>query len=427
MADQVAAITGLPPTEAANFLEMAGGNVEAAVALFFDMGGPMGGGGAPPPPSQSAGSSPQSPEHTLLFGGTPAPPAWLEQGFEFSNDPASRCGLLQGKNGPCGALAVVNAEVIAHLGCPLPSAAVDDETLCAALASILWRCASGGKIVLASYVGDVGGAVSHDEFTVGSAAELGTRLLPKLAIFKGRGGCCLLLYACVLTRGLDNVKRDVALDNGMTPLIIGPNALCGTELVNLMLSGVARGNVAAYGAMGGKVDWRAKGRVGMLSRDELEIGMPLADELKSPLLPVWVMHGGDHFTVAWLPASPKVRYEQRVKALFGALTAKGQPPNDAAAAALAAAAKEIQSAPATPPPATDGVETLDLAMWNGLPPARQLCWLRLRGCGPALGPDGALPAAPAAPPTPTPSHWRMTVGELESVVQVRATLRSLTP
>ena len=123
-ADQVAAITGLPAAEAASFLEMAGGNVEAAVALFFDMGGAMG--GAPPPPAVSAASSsPQSPAHTLLFGGTAAPPAWLDQGFEFSDDPSSCCGLLQGKNGPCGALAVVNAEVIAHLGCPLPSMPVD--------------------------------------------------------------------------------------------------------------------------------------------------------------------------------------------------------------------------------------------------------------------------------------------------------------
>ena len=64
--------------------------------------------------------------------------------------------------------------------------------------------------------------------------------------------------------------------------MVGPHALCGTELINLLLTGVARGNVGAYGAGGDKVSWRpAAGSVGMLSRDELESGMPLADGLKS--------------------------------------------------------------------------------------------------------------------------------------------------
>ena len=151
--------------------------------------------------------------------------------------------------------------------------------------------------------GDVGGTVAQDAFTADSPAVVGARLLPLLASFKRRGGCCLLIYACVLTRGVEAVRADVALDNGMAPLIIGPNALCGTELVNLMLCGVARGNVSAYDANGqGKVSWRSAGCVGLLSREELEMGTPLADELKSPTLPVWVLHGGDHFTVGWLPA-----------------------------------------------------------------------------------------------------------------------------
>ena len=37
MADQVAAFTGLSAEEAQGYLEMAGGSVEAAVALFFDV------------------------------------------------------------------------------------------------------------------------------------------------------------------------------------------------------------------------------------------------------------------------------------------------------------------------------------------------------------------------------------------------------
>ena len=33
------------------------------------------------------------------------------------------------------------------------------------------------------------------------------------------------------------------------------------------------------------------------SNQAIESGMPLADALKSPKLPVYVVHGGDHFTV----------------------------------------------------------------------------------------------------------------------------------
>ena len=42
-AEELSAVTGMPSTEAAQFLEMAGGNLEDAVALYFEMGG---GGGA---------------------------------------------------------------------------------------------------------------------------------------------------------------------------------------------------------------------------------------------------------------------------------------------------------------------------------------------------------------------------------------------
>ena len=47
MADMLAAITGMSPEECAGFLEMAGGDVETAVSLYYSMqdGGGGGGGG----------------------------------------------------------------------------------------------------------------------------------------------------------------------------------------------------------------------------------------------------------------------------------------------------------------------------------------------------------------------------------------------
>ena len=75
-----------------------------------------------------------------------------------------------------------------QLQCPLPSAAPDDATFAAALAAILWRCAthvtpaapaatSGARsIVLASYAGEVGGALATDEFEAASAEAVAARL-----------------------------------------------------------------------------------------------------------------------------------------------------------------------------------------------------------------------------------------------------------
>jgi len=430
-----------------------------AVQLFFSMaeGEPAavaaGGGGG------GSGTA-HTRAHAALFGSEAAPPPWIEQGFEFSAAPESRCGLLQGKNGPCGVLAAVNAELLAQKGCPPPSAAVTEADLRAALAAILWRCASadapaGAKesiaqeVVLARWEGAVGGPIVTESFAADGAASVAAWLAPVMPALRQKGGVVLLCYACVLTRGVEAVRADVALDNGSGPLIAGPHALCGTELMTLLMAGRARGNVGAYGQDGAKVTWRGPSPFGLLSRDELETGgrprhvfffcvvagppsrsrssrawcrdtaqlslrsipsgVPLADPLKSPPLPVYVLHGGDHFSVAWIPLPAKERFEARVRALFASARGGGSggDANSAAAEAVEAAMAELQAAP--PPPTTQGA--VDLALWNGLPPARGLRWLRLRGIG-----DGLAPAAPA-PPSLTPSHWRQSVGEVESVVQ----------
>ena len=41
--------------------------------------------------------------------------------------------------------------------------------------------------------------------------------------------------------------------------------------------------------------------VGFLTSGEIEVKMPVSDTLKSPRLPIWILHGGDHYTVAWSP------------------------------------------------------------------------------------------------------------------------------
>lgn len=110
-----------------------------------------------------------------------------------------------------------------------------------------------------------------------------------------------------------------------------------------MLSGVARCHVGAHEpATGAKVAWRTAGPVGLISADEIESGVPLADAFKSPTQPVYVVHGGDHFTVVWHPANPvQARMQARVAELFAPLAAAGAPPNEAAAQAFARASLEV--------------------------------------------------------------------------------------
>lgn len=382
-AEELSAITGLPTAEAESFLEMAGGSLEAAVSLFFSMNE---GGGAPDVAMEGSGVTfvPPSPAHAVLFGDEPAPASWLDQGFEFSSDATSACGIVQHKNGPCGVLAAVNAIIVAQAGCPSPTVNLSgDEPLCKALATILVRCAkpaiaavdteaaegSGSidRIVVASWIdGIAGGSVLETELPTDEAAVV-SHLLTCAQAFRGAGGVNLLCYSAVLTRGIDRVRADAALDGSRQPLILGPHALCGTELMGLLLCGVARGNVSAYdnSESGNKVKWRMRGDVGFLSCDEVEIGVPLADELKGPSKPVYICHGGDHFTILWAPTD---------------LASEG---------------------------------AVEVVHWNGLPPNRAMVRLRIR--------NGSLEPPPPAPEIHQQTHWRAKIGEVESVVQARPT------
>jgi hypothetical protein len=105
----------------------------------------------------------------------------------------------------------------------------------------------------------------------------------------------------------------------------------------------ANGDFGAFNAATKVPSNWAEGDVGLLSLSELESSIPVCDSLKSPRQPVWVLHGGDHYTV-----------------LFAA--ADGLPAATAAtAAADAAAAEDAGDAAAAEP--------MMLMHYNGLPPA----------------------------------------------------------
>lgn len=322
-----AAMTGADEQAAAMYLEMAGGNMEIAVSIFFD-------GGA-------------------------FPAAWLDQGLEAEFE-RGQLVVRQHGNGPCGVLAAAHALAATY------GLADGASALRRAAAAMVAVCGIDGDAKVARWAGDVGGAVTHDVV----AADVGAVEARVGAAFEARGGVALLVYSCVLSRGAARCLADAAVDGGGGPLIYGPFHLCTTELLNLLLFGVARGDVGAYG--GGdaaKADWRGASPVGLLSADEVESGVPVADELKSPAGRAWIVHGGSHFTTLWFAAA-------------------------------------------------DG-GAVDLWHWNGLPPNRALRRLRLA--------PASLEPAPKTPGTWRPTRYRLVVGEIESVVQAHPADKAAAP
>merc|ERR1719386_154025 len=113
---------------------------------------------------------------------------------------------------------------------------------------------AGGPVRICRWKGEVGGEVSVNEMASESA---GSFLSEHIADFANAGGCVLLIYSLVLTRGEDLIKADIGREGGepSDTLIVGPNLLCTTELMSLCLRGVAGGNVGPFGADGSRFDW----------------------------------------------------------------------------------------------------------------------------------------------------------------------------
>jgi len=113
------------------------------------------------------------------------------------------------------------------------------------------------------------------------------------------------VYSAVFSRGLDRVREDLKTADNEASLVVGPFWLCTSELLMLLITGTA-GNVGAYGHDGKKVHLPPC-RVGLLSASEVETGIPLADSLKNPVFPIWIIHGGDHFTLLFGEQHPPER------------------------------------------------------------------------------------------------------------------------
>ncbi|CAE8728481.1 unnamed protein product, partial [Polarella glacialis] len=316
------AFTGAPREQAEMYLEMAGGSVEIAVEIF--MSSQEGGGEAPMEVEAfavaSAGDG-QSAVAAVACGDAPEwwsiiwpsveqpPEAWRNQRLDNGGD-GWKGGIAQPKNGPCGVLAVVHGLILANQHSrDIAEIDVGPDATAKAILDILLRCRPQDGAVLRLVRPQQPGAyqpgaeLDVTEFSVAAAAEVRSRI----GAFQGPGGIIDLVYSAVFTRGFDLVKQEALSEGGELPLVpLAFNCwLCSMELMSLLLRGCAKGNVGAFCADGSpNTSWEGVTPIGILSRKEKETGIPMADSLKSPPSPVWVLHGGDHFTVAWARSSP---------------------------------------------------------------------------------------------------------------------------
>jgi len=373
------AMTGLSAEEAANLLEAAGGDVETAASLFLD------GGAAPSSPTPAAIPAadvvPQ-PEFAKIMWENPKgalPASWKQQGLSYTG-PAC---IVQGQNGPCGVIAVVQAtagalwmdeleaEGITEIDCEqkLPS-----TCFIRALARIIGRCSPSERDVcrVARWEGEPGN--STIAVTTAQKGELESVVAGAIETFLGPGGAVLLVYSCILTRSVEIVTKDMSSGDASGLLVEGPFSLCSYDLIGLLLRGVADRNLFAFNDITReRTTWTPDG-VGFLSLEEQSVS-PVADALKTPTRPVWVLLSSDHATVAFAPSN---------------------------------FASTSPVSPATAPPSS----SFPLAHWNGLAPG-----------GPRLSrlvvsaPDGV---APPAPDEMVPSYRKPQDGEIDGIVQADA-------
>mmetsp|Transcript_15141 Transcript_15141/g.24133 ORF Transcript_15141/g.24133 Transcript_15141/m.24133 type:complete len:501 (+) Transcript_15141:176-1678(+) len=316
------------------------------------------------------------------------PDAWLTQGLSF--DAKFPLGIVQPKNGPCGVLAAVQAVLISQCRKKenfsekyKPS----DEDLADAVVAILLQAAKGKEekddpIIVCTWSGKVGEAVN--EIKCEKETQLKPLVFKNIKYFSGSGGCVLVVYSAALTRGVKQIKQDIISEGGETgsPLTIKAHNswLCTSELISLLIRGKAGGNVGAFTLMGRPHNWGNMDLgVGLLTADEFKNGIVVCDALKSPKSPVWILHGGDHFTTLWSNEDLATSNDDN-----GDDEDKKE--------------KELRSA-----------HTYTFYHWNGLPPG-----------GPRLSKITVKALNGIAPPAPkkrVESYFKPLPGEIESVVQ----------
>ncbi|CAM9626446.1 unnamed protein product [Chrysoparadoxa australica] len=266
--------------------------------------------------------------------------AWCKQGFFFNETSCLRYGLMQHAGGPCGAIAAVQAFILDYLlfgagrqdsqDWESISAPMQSEALLNALTRIIWRArakheskavlALGGQGAITSLVRSA--AYRPDGFTenlviyeVATKTELKALISGSLADFKReRGlGVVLLVYSCILTRGIDQAIADMDQGFEEAPTLIAQHGYASQELVNLFLIGAAHTNVFDNEKMmddsvtntSDVVKLRgipARGRVGFLTLFESYGYMQVGSHLKDPEVSIWMVCSESHYSTLFSPS-----------------------------------------------------------------------------------------------------------------------------
>lgn len=171
------------------------------------------------------------------------------------------------------------------------SYAPSQEMVSQTLVAMLSQAATSDCLHIARWVDAPGGAIAIDQVPRSDQSTLSD--LVYRHIYEVAGGCILLVVSAVCTRGCSKVRSELSRE-GTSSLVLPPTYICAMELVSLLLSGRATSNILAYDSITQvkQPAWSSALGVGLLSTHESD-GQPLADDLKTPQTPVWVLHGGN--------------------------------------------------------------------------------------------------------------------------------------
>lgn len=251
------------------------------------------------------------------------------QGLAFSaSEPTA---LAQIKGGPCGVLAPLQGFILRSLIFDTPEChswrepgeGLTDAILVKACAHVLFLAASSPLpptvavgdvpekrcVVIAMHPNSLDEAcpVTYEAFLegielceVGSESEeeceaIFASILPH---YRSAFGVLLLLYSAVLSRGVINVREDMAPDGDV--LITSPFGHASQGLLNLMLTGSATQNVWDGDQDAGGLMLRGvcvRGEIGYLTVVEALHYLKVGSFLKDPRYPIWVLGSESHFTV----------------------------------------------------------------------------------------------------------------------------------
>lgn len=217
--------------------------------------------------------------------------------------------LVQGTNGPCGVLAVVQAE----LWLQQQESQNDNTTTSLSLNDKLTRALKAILQRVVQYSSSNNNNVYLADGTTVAVADAARVIRTAAALVEA---VALTTFQAPTTSIENNNHHPHPHGSATTPtsssssLVEGPHWLCSVELMCLLLRGtIGRGHVRAWDeTTQQKMSFyhdKDNNKIGFLSYSELEEGMAVADDLKFDKQ-VWVVHTGDHFvTVRRRKAKPE--------------------------------------------------------------------------------------------------------------------------